>query len=76
MHAGANHVYCTLYPVTTNRQMRGIAHAMAEEMTHTMNPALALRRIQLEQLARWRSHRAGRPFLWQSLAYVGLGGGQ
>jgi hypothetical protein len=74
MQAGANHVYCTLYPVRGNDQMRGIAHTIAKEMTHTTNPAFALRKIQLEQLGRWRSNPSGHPFLWQSVAYVGLGG--
>ncbi|MFF0446714.1 CHAT domain-containing protein [Streptomyces sp. NPDC004609] len=72
--AGADHVVCTLYTVHPSRQLEAAVRTLTEGMSRGIPPADVLREMQLAQLRRWRHQRAGRPFVWQSFAYSGVGG--
>ncbi|MGC4956744.1 CHAT domain-containing protein [Actinomadura citrea] len=71
--AGAQHVYCTLYPISDLDDVVRVNHALARALATTSNPLRALCEVQREELRRWRAGNRTRPLAWQPYVYVGTG---
>lgn len=70
---GADHVYCSLFPVLESFHTMRVDLALVEAMRHEIDPAQALRAVQRAEIQRWRTGRGAQPIVFMAYAYVGLG---
>ncbi|MFE1592858.1 CHAT domain-containing protein [Nocardia sp. NPDC058705] len=73
IYAGAQHVFCTLYPVLDTEHTKRIDLALVDAMREGSDPARALRDVQRAEIQRWRNSKGTLLVVANAYAYVGIG---
>lgn len=76
VYGGAEHVYCTLFPIPEDPTTTRIEDILDSAMLQGPAPELALREVQRGELLRWRRREGSMPMVFLAFAYVGIGGTQ
>lgn len=73
IHANAEHVICTLYPLPDTETTRRIDLALVDAIRAGFDPITSLRQIVLNEFNRWQTGGSSVPLAFLAYAYVGLG---